>query len=265
LTGTSLVPSVSSEWIKFRSVRSTVYTLLTTFVLCVGFGAIATFATRSRWGQEGFVDKLTFDPTRTSLAGFTFAEIAIGVIGVLIVSSEYSSGSIRTTLAATPRRINVALAKAIVLFVTTIVVAELCSVISFLVGQAILSGNASIPTASLSQSDPLRAVLLGGFSLALLALLAMGITLMIRHTAGSITTYVGILLILFIVVALLPTSWNVHIFKFLPEVLSESMRSATSQGSQFHTFTPWVSTAILACYAIAALIGGVFMLVRRDA
>jgi hypothetical protein len=134
----NLLPTVSSEWLKFRSVRSTVYTLAVTVFLCVGIGALVCFAERQQWPNEGLPGHVAFDPVRTSLFGFFFAEIAIGVIGVLIMSSEYSSGSIRTTLAATPRRLSVLISKALVLFASTIVVGEACSFVSFFIGQAVL-------------------------------------------------------------------------------------------------------------------------------
>ena len=258
-----LLPTVSSEWLKFRSVRSTVYTLAVTVFLCVGIGALVCFAERQQWPNEGLPGHVAFDPVRTSLFGFFFAEIAIGVIGVLIMSSEYSSGSIRTTLAATPRRLSVLASKACVLFAATIVVGEGCAFISFFIGQTVLRGVT--PTATLASPGALRAVFLGGVSLALLALLALGIAAMLRHTAGAITVYVSIQLVLLLIVSALPTSWNVHVLKFLPEVLTQSMRAAHSKGVQFTSFSPWISTLVLASYAIASLVCAGWFLLRRDA
>jgi ABC-2 type transport system permease protein len=259
----NLLPTISSEWLKFRSVRSTLYTLAVTVFLCVGIGALVCFAERQQWPHETLPEHVAFDPVRTSLFGFFFAEIAIGVIGVLIMSSEYSSGSIRMTLAATPRRLSVLISKAVVLFASTLVVGEACAFVSFLIGQIVLRPEA--PTATLSSPGALRAVFLGGMSLALLSLLALGIATMLRHTAGAITVYVSLQLVLLLIVSALPTSWNVHILKFLPEVLTQSMRAAHANGVQFTSFSPWISTLVLASYAVASLIGAGWFLLRRDA
>jgi len=154
-------------------------------------------------------------------------------------------------------------AKSAVLFVTALVVGEACSFISFFVGQAIM--GSVLPPATLATPGALRAVVLAGLSLALLALLALGIGTMLRHTAGAITAYVAVLLVALLIVTALPSSWNVHIFKFLPAVLSTAMQSSHTSSDQFHSFTPWVSTLVLGAYALAALIAGGVLLVRRDA
>ena len=263
----SLLPAISSEWIKFRSLRSTRFALLAIVVLSIGLGALLCFAERHAWPMETYPEHQAFDPTATSLSGFFFAEIAMGVIGVLVMSSEYSSGSIRSTLAATPVRPVVLVAKAVVLFCSTLVVAEVCSFGSFFVGQSILRGVTT--TATLTTPGALQAVLLGGLSLALLALLAFGIATMLRHTAGSITVYVVLTFVLFLVVLALPSSWGTHIFKYLPEILTSSMRStraSSSSGAQYGAiYSPLISTLILSSYALASLLVGGILFVRRDA
>jgi hypothetical protein len=263
----SLLPAITSEWIKFRTLRSTRYALLATVVLSIGLGALVCYAQRHAWGTETYPEHQAFDPTATALSGFFFAEIAIGVIGVLIMSSEYSSGSIRSTLGATPVRLVVLCAKAVVLFLATFVVAEVCSFGSFFVGQAILSGVTT--TATLSTPGALEAVVLGGLSLSILALLALGLATMLRHTAGSITAYVALTFVLFLIVLALPSSWGIHVFKYLPEILTGSMRStraANASGAQYGAlYSPLVSTLILSSYAVASLIAGGILLLRRDA
>jgi ABC-2 type transport system permease protein len=259
----TVLAAIRSEWIKFWSVRSTLYTLLTTIVLCVGIGALGSFAERTHWSTEHVQAHLAFDPTRTSLFGFFFAEIAIGVIGVLVMSSEYASGLIRASLAAFPRRVEVLVGKAVVLFCATLVVGEACSFTSFFVGQAILHPIA--PSATLASPGSLRAVLLAGMSLALLALFALGIATMLRHTAGSITVFVSLLLVILLIVSALPSNWNVHIYPYLPEVLTQSMRSTSPSGLGFNSFSPTVSTLVLAAYAVGSMIIGGVLLVRRDA
>jgi hypothetical protein len=262
VSGQGPVEAVTSEWIKLRSVRSTLYTLAVTVFLCVGIGALISFGRGSHASKTegGFI----FDPTRVSLQGFFIAEISIGVIGVLIISSEYATGSIRATLAATPNRLSVLAAKTVVLFAATLVVGQFCSFLSFFVGQAILAGQGA-SSATLSTPGALRGVLLAGLSLALLAVFAMGIGTMLRHTAGAVTVYVAILLVSFLILAALPTDWQHTVSKFLPEVLTESMRSATQSGGPFSAFSALTSTLVLAAYAVAAFVGGAVLLVRRDA
>ena len=261
--GQGIIESASSEWIKFRTIRSTIYTLVVTFVLCVGLGALISFG-RSQHALRQGGGGLLADPTRVSLQGFSIAEIAIGVIGVLIISSEYATGSIRATLAATPRRGTVLVAKTLVLFIATLRIGEACSFLSFFVGQAIIRGQ-GVNSATLSSPGAFRGVALAGLSLALLAVFAMGIATMLRHTAGSITAYVALLLVTFLLLAPLPVDWQHRVSKFLPEVLTSSMRAATSAGSDFSTFSALTSTLVLAAYALAAVIGGAYLLHRRDA
>jgi len=257
-----LAESTRSEWIKFRSIRSTLFSLAVTFVLCVGLGALFSFARSSHAG--GPKGDFLVDPTRVSLQGFSIAEIAIGVIGVLIISSEYATGSIRATLGATPSRLTVLSAKTLVLFVATLAFGEACSFISFFVGQAILKGQ-GVASATLATPGALRGVLLAGLSLALLATFAMGIGTMLRHTAGSITVYVALLFVTFLLLAPLPTDWQHRVSKFLPEILTSSMRAASTSGIAFSSFSAYTSTLVLAAYALAALMGGAVLLVRRDA
>jgi hypothetical protein len=260
----NLAPAVSSEWVKFRSVRSTIYALIATIVLSVGISALICFAQRQQWSQEKLAEHIAFDATATSLSGFFFAEIAIGVIGVIIMTSEYSSGSIRSSLLATPKRLVVLAAKSIVLFASTLVVGELCSFASFFVGQSILAPVTG--GATLSTPGSLRAIILGGVSLALLALFALGIGTVVRHTAGSITVYVCCTFVAFLIVLALPNSWSMHVFRYLPQILTSSMRSSHPGSDQFGTlFSPAAATVVLAGYALAALVGGAIVLVRNDA
>lgn len=259
----NLVPTVRSEWLKFRSVRSTVWTLGVTIAICIGLGALGSWGQRNAYVNEGLTDRLAFSATGTSLLGFLFAPLVIGVVGALIMSSEYSSGSIRLTLAAQPRRPVVLVAKAVVLFASALVVGEISAFASFFVGQSIFASAHLQDT--LSTPGSLRAVLLAGLSLALIALLALGIATIVRHTAGSIAVYVALLLVLLLVVSALPVDWGVHLFKYLPEVLIESMRTSRNSAVHLHAFSPGVSTLVLAAYALGSLVIAGVLLVVRDA
>ena len=252
---------LASEWTKVRSVRSTVWTLLVTAIVGVGLGAIVTSAQASRWSSRTIVEQLTFDPARSSLAGLLFAQLAIGVLGVLVVSSEYSTGTIRSTFSAAPRRPLVLAAKVAVFSTVTLVVGEAVSFVAFFVGQRLLSGKT--PTASLSDPSVLRAVTSGGLYLFALGLLALGLATIIRHTAAAISTFVGLLLVLPIIAALLPSSFSADIGRYLPANIGTVMLTAHYHGSD--PFGPWTGFALLCGYAILTVLVGGVLLNRRDA
>lgn len=252
---------LGSEWTKLTTVRSTVWTLLVTAVVGVGLGAIVTSAQASRWSHRSLATRLTFDPTRSSLAGLLFAQLAIGVLGILVVSAEYSSGTIRSTFAASPRRLLVLVAKVVLFGAVTFVVGEVVSFVAFVVGQDILSGRT--PTASLSDPGVLRAVVSGGLYLLALGFLALGLATVIRHTAAAISTFVGALFILPIIADVLPSPFSTDVGRFLPANIGTVMLSAHYVGND--AFGPWPSFALLCGYAAAALVAGAVLLVRRDA
>ena len=256
----NLMSTTRSEWIKFRSVRSTIMGFLFTFVLTIGLGALITVAIRSHWSQSGPADRLTFDAVSTSLAGTYFASFAVGVIGILFITSEYSSGSIRTTLAAVPNRVRLTLSKLIVLVVSMIIVSEIVCFVTFLMGQAIYSGV--VPTASLSHGAVLRSVLLAGIYLTLLAVLGFAIGLILRQSGACISVFTSILLILPLIIFFLPQSWQTSIAKFEPSALGRAMMSTSPPSADFGA---WSALVVLAIYVIVVLGIGTTMLVRRDA
>ena len=252
---------LASEWTKLRSVRSTIWTLLITVTVGVGLGSVVASAQASRWPQRSPAAQANFDPTRSSLSGLLFAQLAIGVLGVLVMSAEYSTGSVRATFSAVPRRPLVLAAKAAVFGGLTVVAGEVTSWTAFTVGQQLLSGHT--PTASLSDPDVVRAVLCGGLYLTLLGTLALGLASIIRHTPAAISTFVGALFILPIFSDVLPTSLAADIGRFLPADIGTVIMSAHYHGSD--TFGPWTSLALLAGYATVALAIGTVLLIRRDA
>jgi ABC-2 type transport system permease protein len=257
--------ALRSEWTKLRSVRSTAWCVLATVVAGIGLGILATASEASHWQHADVVDKTLFDPTSLSLTGLAFGQLAIGVLGVLTISAEYGSGSIRATLAAIPRRPVVLGAKALVFGMAALVVSEAVSFTSFFVGQGILSG--STPTAALSDHDVLRAVVGGGVYLTLLGLFALGLATIIRHTAGVITTFVAILLILPLVDSALPAKIGWPIGRYLPATIGSAMMSSTPQGAHVNflpSFPFWHAFALLCAYAIGALLIGGVLMIRSD-
>ena len=127
-----------SEWTKLRSLRSTMWTLGITVVLGIGISALATAETRVHWSSMSPGNRLSFDPTSVSLIGVFFGQLTIGVLGVLVMSGEYGSGTIRASFSAAPRRPLVLAAKAAVFGLVALVVAEIVSFLSYFLGQALL-------------------------------------------------------------------------------------------------------------------------------
>jgi ABC-2 type transport system permease protein len=253
-----------SEWTKLRSVRSSTWSLLATIVITIGIGILATATEANRWAHASLQDRLTFDPTGLSLTGIIFGQLAIGVLGVLVMSAEYGTGTIRSTLAAVPNRPLFLAAKAAVYSAVALVVAELVSFIAFFVGQIILTG--STPHAALGDPGVLRAVMGSGIYLAVLGLLALGLATIVRHTAGAITAFVGVLFILPLILQAFPSSIRHSVGKFMPAAIGETMTAVNPAfRGDFPTFSPWVGLAILAGYAAGALLLGCWLLVRRDA
>jgi ABC-2 type transport system permease protein len=248
-----LRPAVRAERTKLTSLRSTTWTLGVT-----GVGSVlVTFLTclharhRPSGGYQGF------DPTNQALTGLFIASLLIGVLGVLAVTGEYSSGTIRTSLAAMPRRETLIGAKAVVVGGLTLVAGELLSFTCFFVGQSVLSGAA--PTASLGQPGVLRAVVLSGAFLALLALFGLGLGTALRHTAGAVAGYAGAFLLLTVVL----DRFSQSAARFTPEqILANSVAAAVPQPD---ALSATIGFMLMAAYAAAALCLGGAALIRRDA
>jgi ABC-2 type transport system permease protein len=254
-----------SEWTKLRSVRSTTWTLLATVVITIGIGVIATSTEATRWTHSSLVDRLSFDPTNLSLTGLLFGQLAIGILGVLAISAEYGTGTIRSSLAAVPNRRVLLASKAAVYALVVLVVGEVVSFGAFFIGQMLISGGA--PHATIGQAGVLRAVAGGGLYLALLGLLALGLGSIIRHTAGAIAAFVGVLLIIPLILPALPTSLNHAIGKFEPVTIGNAMTSVNTHLGRgaAPSFNVWVGLALMAGYAAVALGIGGWRMMRRDA
>jgi hypothetical protein len=255
-----------AEWTKLRSVRSTAWCLATTVVAGIGIGIVATASEATHWRTEGIGDRALFDPTSISLTGLLFGQLAIGVLGVLAMSAEYGTGTIRVSLAAIPRRPLLLAAKATVFGAVALIVSTAVSFTAFFIGQGLLSGSA--PTARLSDPGVLRAVVGGGLYLTVLGLLALGIATIIRHTAGAIAIYVAIQLVLPLVVAAFPAKIGHPIGRYLPAVIGSAMTATTPRGAHVDflpSFPPWNGFMLLCTYAAGALVVGGILLVRRDA
>jgi ABC-type transport system involved in multi-copper enzyme maturation permease subunit len=256
--------ALRSEWTKLRSVRSTTWSLAALVVLSIGIGILATATEASRWANASALDRLTYDPTALSLTGLLFGQLAIGVLGILVVSAEYGTGTIRATLAAIPNRPMVLAAKAAVFTTVSVVVGLATSFAAFFIGQALLTGSA--PHTTLAAPGVARAVIGGGLYLAVLGLLALGLATIIRHTAGAISAFVGILFVLPLITQALPSSLRDSIGKYLPAEIGGTLTTVVPGfRSGASAFSPWVGFAILCGYAVVALGVGAWLLQHRDA
>ncbi len=247
-----LSQSIRAEWTKLTSLRSTKWTLLITVVgtLLVTFLAARSDLHHPRTWYQGF------DPTNVSLTGLAVGSLAIGVLGVLAMSGEYGTGTIRSSLSAMPRRGVLLTAKVAVVGIGTLVIGELLSFASFFVGQAVLSGGA--PTASLGQPGVLRAVALSGAFLALFALLGLGLGTLIRHTAGAIAVFAGITLLAPILLHSIAGT-----ARYAPEIIFANSVAAVVRQSDALSVT--IGVVLMLAYCAGALGLGAVLLDRRDA
>jgi ABC-type transport system involved in multi-copper enzyme maturation permease subunit len=249
-----------AEWIKLRSLRSTGWTLVALVLTTIGLGALISAETAAHWGHTSLIDKRLWDPTNSSLAGTAFGELAVAVFGVLAITAEYSSGTIRSSVAAAPRRTPLLVAKALVFGGVSLAIGELISFVSYFVGQALFSGHA--PITHIGDPGVIRAVAMTGGYLALVCLMALGIGTALRHTAGAIAALVGVLIVLPSVVAALPTGLQNAVERFMPEQIAASSTGAVLP--EAHYFGPWTGLGLLVLYAAVAMGAGMWRFTRRD-
>jgi ABC-2 type transport system permease protein len=246
-----------SEWVKLRSLRSAVWALIASVAMTVGTALLlCTIALLHLEGGHGLGG---VDPASVSLYGVYLAQLTYGVLGVLLATSEYSTGMIRSTLVAVPRRLPVLRAKLGVFAVAALVTAEAALAVSMLGGQAILSSRHA--GASLADPGVLRATIGAGLYLAVTGLLGVALGFLIRNTAGAISVLFGILLVLPALWSVLP-SWAGHITPYLPSNAGQAIMQLHSSAG---TLTPWTGLALYAGYAALAAAAAAVILRRRDA
>lgn len=248
-----------SEWTKLRSVRSTYWTATIAFLAMIGL----SIGLAIRWKHDINAHPARadgFDATLTVLSGIYLAQVAIGALGVLVISSEYGTAMIRASLAAVPQRRAMLAAKALVFALCTFITAEVTSFISFGIGSAILRGAHA--GTSLSDPNVFRAVFGGGLYVTVVGLLGFGLGALIRHTAGALSAFFGVLFALTAIVDLLPTSWRNDVIEYLP----------ANSGSQIFTvlpshdsLAPWTGLGVFCLYAVAAIVIAFALINRRDA
>jgi len=253
-----------SEWTKLVSLRSTRYTLLAGIATTIAFAIIPALINASRWATMSTHDKLTFNPLESSLIGVNLAQLALGALGVLVISGEYSTGMIRSTFAAVPKRLPVLWAKAGVFGTVTLVLALPAMLVAFFSSQAILHGHSFAGhDIALSISDPgvARAVVGGALYLTLAALFGLSLGAIFRNTAAGISTFAGILFVVPPLLDVLPSSWNNAISPYLP---SKAGQAIMQIGNPAHTLGPWTGIALFAGYTALTMAAAAVLLKRRD-
>jgi ABC-2 type transport system permease protein len=253
--------SLRAEWTKLRSVRSTWITLVLMVVVTIGLGALIAYGEASHYSRMGLEDRLRFDPVMTGFFGIFLSQLAACTLGVLVISNEYTSGMIRTTFQAVPRRTRVLAAKAVVYTAVILVLGEISSFATFFVVQPILKAGPA-PYTTISQPGVLRAVFGAGLYLAATGLLALAIGALVRHTAGGIASIVGLLWVLPLVGQALPASWRNPIEEYLPSGAGQQIVSTITTP---HTMAPWTGFGVLCLYVVGAMIAAFALLVKRDA
>ena len=259
-TGPVLPDVLHSEWTKLRSVRSTYWSLLVAAVATVGLSALLCTIYINRFNQISASDRATFNPTSFSLSGLFLAQLAIAVLGVLIITGEFSTGMIRSTFAAVPQRRTVLAAKALVFTAVALVVGVVSCFAAFYVGQAILSSKHL--GAHIGDPGVLRSVVGAGAYLGVLGLLSLGIGTLIRHSAGAIAAVFGLIFVLPGIVGALPSSWNNTISPYLPSVAGQAIFRAARDTK---TLSPWTGFGVFCLYAVVVMGLAAFSLTRRDA
>jgi ABC-type transport system involved in multi-copper enzyme maturation permease subunit len=251
-----------SEWAKLWSLRSTWITLALGSLFLLAFGTIAVLRYKSMVNSGQPMDPDFADATTLSLAlfGVPFAMIALGVLGVLTTSGEYSSGMIRSTLAAVPRRLPVLWSKAAVYGVIAFIVGAAGAVIAFLISSGVMSGTDR--AMSISDGGVLRSLLGVGVYLGLVGVIGVALGALLRSTAGGISALVGTFLLVPGLMSLLPKSWRADLTPYLPSNAGESIFALQHTAG---TLTAGVGLLVLLGWTVLALGGAAYRLMRSDA
>jgi ABC-type transport system involved in multi-copper enzyme maturation permease subunit len=251
---------VRSEWTKIWSVRSTLWTLLVLVIATVGFGVLASWGTASHLNQLNAHDRATLDVVYTTMAGLTLGQLAIAVLGVLVVTTEYSTGGIKTTLTAVPNRMRVLAAKGVVFAIIATVVGMITSFISFFAAAPIWSHyNIAV---HLNDPGVLRAVIGSGLYVLASGMFGFALGAVIRHTAGAITAAVGLLLVVPPLTQLLPGTWGHDITKVFTSNAGSMIATTVPQDNRLG---PWAGYIAMTIWWVVPLLIGAFLMQRRDA
>ena len=261
--GSAFSHTLAMEWTKLRSVRSTAYSFAAFALVSVGLSTLITWVSVRGWNTMSAAQQLEYrqDPTGGILgAGFFLGQLAICVLGVLVITSEYSTGMIRASLLAVPSRGPMLAAKGLVFAAATFVLGELVSLGAFFLDAPILSSRVRV---GIGDPGVLRALIGGGLYLAVLGVFAMAIGTMVRHSAGGIAGVVGFVLVLSPLAQLLPGSLGKHIHAYLPAEAGQLI-TQSSRGPD-DLLSPVQGFAVFCLWTAALSLLAWYLLKRRDA
>jgi hypothetical protein len=251
---------VLSEWTKFVSLRSTRWSVGVGVLLTIAFPLIFAAVTASHWAHMSPSDRAGRHPLDIALAGVNVGQLAIAVLGVLIITGEYTTGMIRSTMMAVPKRLPVLWAKLGLYAVVSFALMLPAVIISFFASQSILAGH-HILQISFGSPGVARSVIGGALYVTLVGVFALAIGAIVRNTAGGIATFAGIFFVIPPLMNVLPTSWNNAISQYLP---SEAGRQLFALQHAAHTLTPLAGGLLMVGYCAAAITIAAVLLVRRD-
>lgn len=256
------VPAVlNSEWTKIRTVSSTTWTLICAFAVTVAMSAGVSALVNTTFDDLSETERLTFDPTLVSFSGTVLGQLAMIVFGVLVVGTEYSSGMIRTSLAAVPQRGTLLFSKIAVAGVLALLVGLLTSFVSFFLSQAVLGDRGT----DLGEENVLRAVVGAGLYMGLIAIFSMGVTAMLRSSMLSM----GILIPFFLLISNILTAvpYAKDVIRYFPDQAGAKIMQVVPEamGSDPSPYGPWAGMAIMVAWVAAAVLGGYLVLRNRDA
>ncbi|MGW0118491.1 ABC transporter permease subunit [Streptomyces sp. NPDC003327] len=250
-----------SEWTKIRSVASTIWTLASAFLVTVAMGAALSALLRSTFGDLSELERATFDPTFVSFSGMVLGQLAMVVFGVLVVGTEYSSGMIRTSLAAVPQRATFLFSKIAVAGTLALVVGLATSFLSFFLGQALLGEHRT----TIGADNVLRAVVGGGLYMGLIAVFSMGVATMLRSSMLSLGILVPFFFLVSQILSAVPKAKEVA--RYFPDQAGSKIMQVVPDalGSEKAPYGPWGGLGIMVLWVAASLVGGYLVLKKRDA
>ena len=252
---------VLSEWTKLWSLRSTRWVLLVSFIAMAAPGPIISAVQMGRWAHLTLHDRVTFDSIDAGVGGWHLAQLGIGVLGELIISGEYSTGMIRSSLMAVPRRLPVLAAKVLVYAGVTLVLMLIATLISYFVTQAIVTEHHI--QHGISAPGALRVVIGNILFLTVLGTMCVGLGAWVRNSAGGIAAFVGLIFVLSGLIDILPANIGNAVMPYLP--LNAGTGVATHHFDNSHHLSPWGGFALFCGYALIILLGAAITLMRRDA
>jgi len=250
-----------SEFTKFRTLRSTMWTLLAAVVLMIGLGALFSAVTAGQYHTFNALQRADFNPVTTSLNGVMFAVVAFGVLGVLLTGGEYSTGMIRSSLTAVPRRLPVLWGKLAVFAGSIFSVSLVASFLSFVLGQALLSSQHL--GVSITAHDALRSVIGAALYVTVAGLIGVALGALLRNTAAGITIFAAVFFVIPLLVTLLPASISDHLAQYLPSNAGGVLWGGAALVP--NALSPWTGFALLCGYAAVLIGAGAWRLRRSDA